>query len=143
PGTAKIRCEVFGRTAEIPVTVRVVTKLVVSPAEATLRVLDEPRPLALEIQAIDDQGAPVAGRIARTRCADEAVCRGDARGQLWAVGPGLTTAVVEVEGASKAIAVRVVDARTAAGRPRRVAGNPMLELEREVRAREAAEKAAR
>jgi len=39
--------------------------------------------------------------------------------------------------------VKVADARTAEGRPRAVKGNPMEEIERAVRAREAAEKKAR
>jgi hypothetical protein len=40
--------------------------------------------------------------------------------------------VVEVEGARSAeIAVRVVDARTAAGKPKAVKGNPMEAYERE------------
>ena len=80
---------------------------------------------------------------ATVHCADENVCRGDGRAQLWAVGAGETTATVEVEGArSAAIPVRVVDARTAAGRPKAVRGNPMEAIEREVRAREEAERKA-
>jgi hypothetical protein len=138
PGTATIRCEVHGKTAELPVSVRVVAKLSVKPAEAELKIFDTARPLALQVEAWDDLGTPVAGRVARTRCADEAICRGDARGQLWAVGAGQTKAIVEVEGASAEIAVRVVDARTAAGRPQRVTVNPMLELERQVQERDAA-----
>lgn len=138
PGSATIRCEVHGKTAELPVSVRVVARLAVKPQRAELRVLDAALPLALRVEAWDDLGTPVAGRVTRTRCADEAVCRGDARGQLWAVGAGETTAIVEVEGASAEIPVRVVDARTAAGRPRRVTVNPMLEIERQVRERDAA-----
>lgn len=137
PGSATIRCEVHGKTAELPVSVRVVARLAVKPQRAELRVLDAALPLALRVEAWDDLGTPVAGRVTRTRCADEAVCRGDARGQLWAVGAGETTAIVEVEGASAEIPVRVVDARTAAGRPRRVTVNPMLEIERQVRERDA------
>jgi hypothetical protein len=143
PGAATIRCETFGKVAELPVTVRVVAKLGVKPAEAKLRVLDTPTPLALVVEAWDDLGTPVAGRVTRTRCVDEDVCRGDARGQLWAVGAGRTKAVVEVEGASAELAVSVEDARTAAGRPQRVSGNPMLELEREVMKREADAKTVR
>jgi hypothetical protein len=48
--------------------------------------------------------------------------------------------VVEVEGArSEPIAVRVVDARTRAGKPQPVRGNPDEEIEKEVRKREAEE----
>jgi hypothetical protein len=36
--------------------------------------------------------------------------------------------------------VKVVDARTAAGKPQRVKGDPMLEIEKAVRAREAEER---
>jgi hypothetical protein len=83
----------------------------------------------------------VLGRTAFSRCANEEVCRGDARAQLWAVGPGDTTAVVEVEGARSAeIAVHVVDARTAAGKPKAVKGNPMEEIERQYLKKVAEEK---
>jgi len=125
-GTATIRCALGGGvSAEVPVAVRVVSRVEVQPAAVVLQVLDEPAPVALEVQAFDDAGAPVAGRNAYTRCASEAVCRGDGRGQLWAVGA--------------AIAVHVVDARTARTRPQRVSGNPMLEVEKMVRERDAAE----
>jgi hypothetical protein len=104
---------------------------------------DEPAPFPLQVAAFDDAGGAVQGRAAFSRCANEEVCRGDGRGQLWAVGPGTTTAVVEVEGARSAeIAVTVVDARTAAGKPQAVRGNPMEAIEREVRKREAEEREA-
>jgi hypothetical protein len=131
PGSARIRCAIGKVTADLDVLVRVVARVDVDPRKVELRMLDEPAPLALRVDAHDDAGAPVLGRTAFSRCADEAVCRGDARGQLWAVGPGDTTAVVEVEGARSAeIAVHVVDRRTAAGRPKAVKGNPMEEVER-------------
>jgi hypothetical protein len=115
----------------------------VTPGRAELKVTDEPAPFPLEVAAYDDSGAPVTGRVALSRCADESVCRGDGRGQLWAVAAGKTTAFVEVEGArSGDVAVTVVDARTAAGKPQRVTGNPMEAIEREVRKREAEEKKA-
>jgi hypothetical protein len=103
--------------------------------------LDEPAPVALQVTALDDTGAAVLGRALFSRCADEDVCRGDGRGQLWAVGPGDTTATVDVEGARSAeIPVHVVDARTAAGKPKAVKGNPMEEVEREYLRRQAEEK---
>lgn len=143
PGSATIRCTIGSVSAELPVWVRVVARVEVKPARADLRVTDVPLPFPLEVSAFDDTGAPVLGRTAFSRCADEDVCRGDGRGQLWAVGAGETTAVVEVEGARSAeIPVRVVDARTAAGRPQAVRGNPMEEIEREVRKREAEERKA-
>jgi hypothetical protein len=132
PGSARIRCAIGSVTAELEVIVRVVARVDVEPRQVELRMLDEAAPLALRVAAHDDAGAPVLGRTAFSRCANEEVCRGDARGQLWAVGPGETTAVVEVEGARSAeIAVRVVDARTAAGKPKAVKGNPMEAYERE------------
>jgi hypothetical protein len=132
PGSARIRCAIGDVTAELDVLVRVVAKVAVTPASVQLRMLDEPAPVALQVAAHDDTGAPVLGRAAFSRCANEDVCRGDGRAQLWAVGPGETTAVVEVEGARSAeIAVRVVDARTAAGKPKAVKGNPMEAYERE------------
>lgn len=143
PGSATVRCTIGEVSADVPVLVRVVARVEVKPARADLRLTDEPAPFPLEVAAFDDTGAAVLGRSAFGRCANEEVCRGDGRAQLWAVAAGETTAVVEVEGARSAeIAVRVVDARTAAGRPRAVRGNPMEEIEREIRKREAAERKA-
>ncbi len=143
PGAASVVCALGDLRAEVPVQVRVVARVAVKPDRVELKVTDEPAPFPLEVAAFDDAGAPVLGRVAFSRCSDESVCRGDGRGQLWAVGAGKTTASVEVEGArSGEVAVSVVDARTAAGRPQRVSGNPMEAIEREVRKREAAEKAA-
>ncbi len=141
PGSAVVRCALEGGVVgEVPVSVRVVSRVELRPAKVELRMLDEATPVAVEVQAFDDAGALVAGRAPTTRCANEEVCRGDGRGQLWAVGPGDTTATAEVEGArSGEIAVHVVDARTAKTRPQRVSGNPMLEIERMVRERDAAE----
>jgi hypothetical protein len=93
------------------------------------------------VTAVDDTGAPVLGRAAFSRCANEEVCRGDGRAQLWAVGAGETTATVDVEGARSAeVHVRVVDARTAAGKPKAVKGNPMEAVEREYLRRQAEER---
>jgi hypothetical protein len=143
PGTASVVCRIGDLEATVAVQVRVVSRVSVAQARADLRMTDEPAPLPLQISAFDDAGAAVQGRAAFSRCANEDVCRGDARGQLWAVGPGATTAVVEVEGARSAeIPVTVVDARTAAGRPQAVRGNPMEAIEREVRKREAEERKA-
>lgn len=140
PGSAAVRCTIGGVTVESPVVVRVVTRVTVKPAQAELKVQDTPAPLALEIQAFDDQGAPFAGRVAAVSCASEDVCRGDARGQLWAVGAGDTIATVEIEGARATLPVHVVDRRTAEGKPRAVKGNPMEEIERAVKARDEAER---
>lgn len=143
PGSATVRCAIGGIFGDVPVLVRVVARVVVKPDRADLRVTDELSPFPLEVSAFDDAGGPVLGRAAFSRCADEEVCRGDGRGQLWAVAAGETTAVVEVEGARSAeIPVRVVDARTAAGKPQAVRGNPMEAIEREVRRREAEERKA-
>jgi hypothetical protein len=141
PGSAKVRCAIGDVSAELDVIVRVVSRVEVEPRQVELRMLDDPAPLALRVTAHDDAGQPVLGRTAFSRCANEEVCRGDARGQLWAVGPGDTTAVVEVEGARSAeVAVRVVDARTSAGRPKAVKGNPMEEVERQYLKKVAEEK---
>lgn len=141
PGNAAVRCTVEGVTAEAPVIVRVVGRVVARPDQVALRMLDEPAPVALQVEVFDDTGSPVTGRAAFSRCADENVCRGDGRAQLWAVGPGATTAVVEVEGATSGpVAVTVTDARTAEGRPQAVRGNPMEAIEKEVREREAKER---
>lgn len=142
-GSATVTCAIGDVRAEVPVQVRVVARVTVKPERADLKVTDEARPFPLEVAAFDDAGALVAGRVALSRCADENVCRGDGRGQLWAVAPGKTTAFVEVEGArSGDVAVTVVDARTAAGRPQRVTGNPMEAIERAVLERDAEEKKA-
>ena len=137
PGSAAVRCTIGAAVAELPVIVRVVSRIAVSPAQVELRMQDEPAPVALKVDAFDDTGAPVLGRVAFTHCADERVCRGDARGQLWGIAPGSSTAIVEVEGARAEVAVRVVDARTAEGRPQSVRGNPMEEIERAVKKRDA------
>ncbi len=143
PGSARVRCAIADVTGELEVLVRVVAKVTVGPEKVELRMLDEPAPVELRVSATDDTGAPVLGRTAFSRCADEAICRGDARAQLWAVGPGDTTAVVEVEGARSAeVPVHVVDARTAAGKPKAVKGNPMEAVEREYLKKQAEERKA-
>lgn len=143
PGSARVRCAIGDVTAEADVLVRVVSTVAVAPDRVELRMLDEPAPVPLQVTVQDDTGAPVLGRTAFSRCADEEVCRGDARGQLWAVGPGDTTAVVEIDGArSGEIAVHVVDARSAAAKPKAVKGNPMEAVEREYLRRQAEERKA-
>ncbi len=143
PGNARVRCAVGDVGADLEVLVRIVAKVAVAPEKVELRMLDEPAPVPLEVTAQDDTGAPVLGRTAFSRCANEGICRGDGRAQLWAVGPGDTTAVVEVEGARSAeVAVHVVDARTAAGKPKAVKGNPMEEVERQYLKKVAEEKKA-
>jgi hypothetical protein len=123
--------------------VRVVSRVTVGPERVELKMTDEPSPVPLQVAAFDDQGGAVQGRAALSRCLDENVCRGDGRAQLWAVGAGDTKALVEVEGArSGEIAVHVVDARTAAGKPAAVRGNPMEAIERAVKKRDAEEKKA-
>jgi hypothetical protein len=143
PGSAKVTCAVGGATAEVAVLVRVVARVEVAPPRVELRMLDEPAPVALRISAFDDTGAPVLDRPLLAVCGSEEVCRGDARGQLWAVGPGDTTAVVRVEGAqSSEVAVHVVDARSADAKPKAVKGNPMDEIERKYLKKVAEEKKA-
>jgi hypothetical protein len=124
-GRANVICAIGGASAVVPVTVTVVARVEVTPRELALRVTDEPAPTALAVRAVDAEGQEVQGRTVATRCLDEAVCRGDARGQVWPVGAGSTTVKVTVEDGEADVAVKVVDARTAAGRPRAVKGNPM------------------
>ncbi len=141
PGSAMIRCTIGELKAEVPVQVRVVGRVSVKQDRADLKVTDEPAPFPLQVSVTDDSGGAVQGRMALAICADENVCRGDGRGQLWGVATGETTAYVEVEGVKSAsIPVRVVDARSADGKPKAVRGNPMLEIERKVRERDEAEK---
>jgi Bacterial Ig-like domain (group 2) len=138
PGTAEVSCTVGEARASLPASVRVVAQVTAQrSAELTLR--DERAPLALEVKVKDDAGALVAGRIVYTRCESEEVCRGDARGQLWAVGPGATRATVEVEGVSTTVEVTVKDERTEATRPTTLRKGYMEDLEREVARRQAAE----
>ena len=141
PGSASVRCTIGSAVGELPVLVRVVARLSVRPERAELKVTDAPAPHQLEVEAVDDQGSPVGGRPPAVTCQDEAVCRGDGRGQLWPVGPGQTTARVEIEGAAATLPVRVVEGRSAEARPRAVKGNPMEEIERKVRERERREAA--
>lgn len=134
PGTAAARCTIGSLTVEAPVVVRVVTKVEASPPRVELKMLDDPKPVALEIRAYDSEGQPLTGRPTTTRCQDENICRGDGRGQLWAVGPGDSPVFVEVEGVQTQVAAHVVDARTAEGKPKRVKGNPMLFYEKAYKA---------
>ena len=142
-GRATVRCAIGGARAELPVEVRVVSRISVRPDHVDLKVTDAPAPLSLFVEAWDDQGAPLANRSAVVTCTSEEVCRGDARGQVWPVGPGETTARVEIEGIVLTIPVKVLEGRSAEARPKAVKENPMLEIERKVRERERAEAAAR
>ena len=137
-GSALLICAVGRVKAEIPVSVRTVARLEVAPADVELLLADEARPLALAVRVLDDQGAPVAGRLVLTRCEDEAVCRGDARGQLWATGAGRTRAVVEVQGTKATVAVSVRDVRTDLTRPKVIQKGYMEALERQVQQKQAA-----
>ncbi len=134
PGRAVIRCQIGSLSAEVNVSVRFVARVEVTPARVEVRMLDRPEPTALEVRAFDQDGAPVPGRVALTRCDREEVCRGDNRGQLWGVAPGESRVTVEVDEARTEIVARVVDARTAEGKPKRVKGNPMLDYEKAVKA---------
>lgn len=126
PGSTSVRCEVGGVKAEASVTVRMVGRISVSPSQVELKVLDEPAPVALQIEAFDTEGKLLAGRVPLTTCADESVCRGDNRGQLWAVGPGSSKVTVEVDLVKAEVSAHVVDARSADAKPKAVKGNPML-----------------
>jgi hypothetical protein len=145
PGAAAVRCAIGAAFADLAVTVRVVSRLAVRPARAELKVVDAPTPLALSVDAFDDQGAPVTGRSALVVCQDEGVCRGDARGQLWPVGPGETNARVEIEGASATLPVKVVEGRSADARPQAFKGkeNYAAEIVRQLDERKKAEEKAR
>ena len=134
PGSAVVRCHIGSLTSEAKVSVRLVARVEASPGRVELKMLDRPAPAALEVRAFDSEGAPISGRVVLTRCDNEEVCRGDNRGQLWAVAPGESRVVVEVDEARAEVTARVVDARTAEGKPRRVKGNPMLDYEKAVKA---------
>jgi hypothetical protein len=124
-GHAVVRCAIGSVSAEVPVSVTLVNRIEVSPATLELRMQDEATPTAVGARAIDADGREVGGRVVSTRCLDENVCRGDARGQIWPVGPGSTKVEVQIEDATAEISAHVVDARTAEGRPHAVKGNPM------------------
>jgi hypothetical protein len=141
PGAATVTCAVGGVLASAPVSVRVVARLVLGQASAALELADDRRPLAVKLEAFDDQGSPVAGRLVLTRCDDEEVCRGDTRGQLWATGAGKATATVEIDGVRATLPVTVTDLRVDS-KPKVVKKDYMDQLERENRAREAREAAA-
>jgi hypothetical protein len=134
PGSAVVTCRIGGISAEVPVSVRFVARIEVPAQRVELKMLDQPEPVALDVRALDGEGKPLPGRVVLTRCEDENVCRGDNRGQLWAVGPGETRVAIEVDEARATVSARVVDARTAEGRPRKVKGNPMLDYEKAVKA---------
>ncbi len=128
-GRAVARCTIGKVTAEVPIAVTLVTRIEVSPRQLELRVADEPLPSALAVRAFDGDGREVQGRLVATRCVDENVCRGDARGQIWPVGPGNSRVVVQIDDGEGEAQVRVVDARSAAARPHAVSGNPMEHLD--------------
>ena len=134
PGNAVVRCQISSLAAEVNVSVRYVSRVEVTPARVEVKMLDRPEPAALEVRALDSEGAPVPGRVVLTRCENEGVCRGDNRGQLWAVAPGESRVFVEVDEARAEVVAHVTDARTAEGKPRRVKGNPMLDYEKAVKA---------
>ena len=143
PGSAKVTCTIGNVSSELSVLVRVIAKVEIAPAQVEIKMLDEPVPAPLQISAADDTGAQVLNRTMLTRCANEDVCRGDGRGQLWGVGPGDTTAWVEIEGARSAeVRVHVVDGRSADAKPKTVKGNPMEKYEKEYQRRLAEEKKA-
>ncbi len=85
------------------------------------------------------------GRVVATRCLDENVCRGDARGQVWPVGPGQTTARVSLEGASAALPVTVTEGRSADARPQAYKGTDTYaaEIEKQYNEKLKAEEKAR
>jgi hypothetical protein len=128
-GRAAARCAIGDLSAEVPVTVSLVSRVEVNPRELELRILDEATPTTLAVRALDAEGREVQGRKIGTRCLDENVCRGDDRGQVWPVGAGDSTLVVQVDDGSAEARVRVVDARSAAAKPRAVSGNPMEHLD--------------
>jgi len=127
-GRAVLRCEVSGVVAEAPVTVTLVARLAVTPTRLDLSLRDDAAPTALAVEAIDTEGRPVRGRPVVTRCQDEAVCRGDARGQVWPVGAGTTRVTIAVDGVEAELPVRVLEARSAAARPRRLRVSPVEQL---------------
>jgi len=141
PGGATLTCTIGDLTARVPVAVRTVARVAGVPAAVELLLADESRPLQVPLQVFDDQGAPVSGRLVFTRCDDEEVCRGDARGQLWATGAGKTGATVEVEGVKARVAVSVKDVRTSYTKPEILKKGYMEDLERQVRKRQEAEAA--
>jgi hypothetical protein len=136
-GTALVRCIIGSAAAQLPVQVRVIQRLEVQPERAELAVTDTPTPLQLSALAFDGTGASLAIRPGQVTCEKEEVCRGDARGQIWPVGPGETTARIEIEGASAQIPVKVVDKRSADARPKAVKGNYAEDLVKEWEKREA------
>jgi hypothetical protein len=141
-GSATIRCAIGDISAESSVAVRLVGRVEAKPARVELVMLDEPQPVALQIQAFDDQGALLVGRAPSIRCQNEEIARGDARGQLWGVGPGETACTVEVGDAKADVTAEVKDSRSAEAKPKAVKGNPMAAYEKEFARREAERKKA-
>lgn len=141
-GSATIRCTIGAIFAEAGVAVRLAGRVEVKPTEVELVMLDEPAPVALQIQAFDDQGSLLVGRAPFIRCQNEEIARGDSRGQLWAVGPGETGCSVEVGDAKADVKARVKDSRSADAKPKAVKGNPMEAYEKEFARREAERKKA-
>lgn len=140
PGSATVRCIIGDVVAEASVAVRLAGRVEVKPTKVDLVMLDEPQPVALQIQSFDDQGALLVGRAPFIRCQNEEIARGDSRGQLWAVGPGETTCSVEVGDAKAEVGASVKDSRSADAKPKAVKGNPMEEIEKQYQREEAKRK---
>ncbi len=136
PGSATVRCAIGDVVSEATVAVRLAGRVEVKPAQVELAMFDEPKPVALQIQAFDDQGALLVGRAPSIRCQNEEIARGDARGQLWAVGAGETACTVEVGDAKAEVTARVKDSRSAEFKPKAVKGDPMAAYEKEFARRE-------
>lgn len=141
-GSAAIRCTLGDIVAEVPVVCRYAKKLVVTPPSPVLEMQDDQAPTDIKVQVFDSDGKEVQGRLPELKCADENVCRGDKRSQLWAVGPGDSKVFVKVDDASTEIVAHVVDKRSAEGRPKAVKGNPMLGIDGEYGEEAQAKKAA-
>jgi hypothetical protein len=130
-GSAIVRCSIGDRAAELPVQVRVVARLSIRPERVLLEVTDTPTPLPLAVEAFDDRGTSLGTRAALVTCEREEVCRGDARGQVWPVGPGETTLRIDLEGALATLPVKVVEKRSQDARPKAVKGNYAEDLVKE------------
>ena len=141
-GGAAIRCTIGDVFAEATIAVRLAGRVEVKPTEVALEMRDEPQGFPLQIQAFDDQGALLVGRAPFIRCQNEEIARGDARGQLWAVGTGETTCSVEVGDAKAEVKASVKDSRSAEFKPKAVKGDPMAAYEKEFARRQAEEKKA-
>jgi trimeric autotransporter adhesin len=105
-GRAQVAVSMGGRsaTAQVTVVARPVASLQVGPAAPALRVGEV---VQLTVQARDELGLPLVGRVVAWQSSDASVASVDATGFVSALAPGVATITASSEGRSAAVGVVV------------------------------------